>query len=414
MAILLLLLIYLTFISLGLPDSILGSSFPAIAMNLGLSNDMAGYIAMVVSAMTILSSLLSTWLVKRIGSKWVVALSVLLTALALLGFSFVRKETFYLFFVFAIPLGLGAGAIDATLNNYVALHYRALHMNWLHCSWGIGVSISPLLVGAFIQPEHQSQGWDKGILTIALIQGAIALLLFLSLPLWDKVAKKEAKEETQIEIDEENAAKAPSVLSLWKNPVLYLALLGFFGYCALETTTGLWIGSFFHLGKGFSTKDAAFVTSSFYFGITIGRFLAGLVSLKMGEKGIIRIGEGLIGLGVLLIALPLDARFAIAGFVIVGLGCAPIYPAIIRSSPYRFSKAISLGAISFEMAAAYVGNLLMPPLFGLLARHFDNFLLLPYFMLVFLVLMVLCHEVINGLLRKRDASLSPEELKAYR
>lgn len=406
MATILLLLIYITFVSLGLPDSILGSSFPAIANNLHLSPDLAGYIGMVVSAMTILSSLSSPFLVKKIGSKWVIAISVLLTASALLGFSFVREGYAYLFFLLAVPLGLGAGAIDATLNNYVALHYRALHMNWLHCSWGIGVSVSPLLIGAMIDSENGSRGWDKGILIIAGIQFGIALLLFLSLPLWDKVAKKEQKSE-------ENPAKAPSILSLWKSPVLYLALLGFFAYCALESTTGLWLGSFYHLGKGVSTQDAAFLTSTFYLGITLGRFLAGIFSLRLGEKTMIRIGEALILLGILLILLPLPDGVSIAGFVTVGLGCAPIYPAIIRSSPYRFSKAISLGAISFEMAAAYVGNLFMPPLFGLIARHLDNFLLLPYFMLSFALLMLLSHELINHLLKKRDARLSPSEREAY-
>lgn len=307
MATLLLIVIYITFISLGLPDSILGASFPAIAENLKISPDLAGYISMTVSICTIFSSLCSSFLVKKIGSKWVILSSVLLTAIALLCFSFVKEGYSYLFFVTALPLGLGAGAIDSTLNNYVALHYKALHMNWLHCSWGIGASISPLLIGSMIDSKNNSIGWNKGVLTVSIIQFTIALLIFLSLPLWDKVCQKQKKEERKKEPQE-----AINVRNLLKNPVLYYALLGFFCYSALESTTGLWVSSYFSLGKGVTTEKAAMLASTFYIGITVGRFLCGFLSLKIHEKNMIRIGEVLIACGILLIFIPASTFFRLS------------------------------------------------------------------------------------------------------
>lgn len=409
---LLLIIIYLTFISLGLPDSMLGSSFPAIAKNLDLSSNMAGYVGMVVSACTIISSLCSSFLVKKLSTKFVVSFSVLLTALALIFFSFVKEGYSYLFYLIAIPLGLGAGAIDSALNNFVSLHYKAIHMNWLHCSWGIGASIGPIIIGSFIDSNNNSSGWNYGVLTIGIIQIAISIIIFSTLPLWNKIAKREenSKEEIKSKDDEKNLIK-----HLFVNPVLYFALFGFFCYCALESSTGLWIGNFFNKGMGTSTDEAAVLTSTFYIGITVGRFVCGPLSLKLKEKSLIRIGEAIIIIGIIFSFMTFNKYVPIVGFVFVGLGCAPIYPAIIRSTPDRFSKQLSYRVMGFEMATAYCGSLLMPPLFGLIAKSIgENYKILPVFMVFFAVCMILSHEYINWRLDKRDKSMTEEEKKKFK
>lgn len=409
MSVLLLLLIYLVFVSLGLPDSVLGSAFPAIAENLGISSDLAGYIGFVVSFCTIVSSLLSEWMIGKLKTKFVVAFSILLTSCGLFCFQLVRKDCVWAFFPIAVLLGLGAGAIDAALNNYVALHYKAIHMNWLHCSWGVGASLSPLLIAPFIDSANRSSGWSKGILLLALIQLAIASIAFFSLPLWDKaesLSRGEGKQEK-----EEN--KAASKKEAFKSPVFFLAMLGFFCYCGLETSSGAWGGFFFQLGRGFSTQEAARLDSLFYVGITAGRFVCGLFSLRIGEKNMMRIGEGILILGALLAALPFSSVLSIAGFLLIGLGCAPIYPAIIRSTPYRFSKRLSQSIMGLEMAIAYLGNLLISPLYGLLAKATGFYGALPFLVLLLACLMALAHEIINAKLRKRDAALSEEEKEEF-
>lgn len=413
---LLLLIIYITFISLGLPDSMLGSSFPAIASNLDLPSNMSGYVGMVVSACTIISSLFSSFLVKKLSTKLVVSISVLLTAIALICFSFVGKNYGFLFYVIAIPLGLGAGAIDSALNNYVALHYKAIHMNWLHCSWGIGASIGPLIIGSFIDSNNNSSGWNYGVFTIGIIQIIISILLFSTLSLWNKVSiKKEIKmNKKEGEYFTQDNSKKYDFKMIFSKPIVYLALFGFFCYCALESTTGLWIGNFFHKGLEFSTEQAAMFTSTFYIGITVGRFICGPLSLFWREKAMMRLGELIILTGILLTFLTFNRYVPIVGFVVVGLGCAPIYPAIIRSTPYRFSKQWSYRIMGFEMAAAYSGNLLMPPLFGTIAELVGGeYKILPIFMISFALGMIVCHESINISLDKRDKILTEEEKEQF-
>lgn len=413
MAVLLLIIIYLTFISLGLPDSILGSSFPAIAQNLNVSTNMSGYVGMVISLGTIISSLFSDFFIEKFSTKFVVLISVFLTALGIASFSFVPESMPWLFYIVAIPMGLGAGGIDSALNNYVALHYKAIHMNWLHASWGIGTSISPLIIGAFIDSNNNSSGWNKGVLVIACIQFSIFLILLISLPLWNKVKKNETIEEKKEE--ELTITKEETKNIIFKNPIFYIAMLGFFSYCALETSAGLWIGNFFNKGLNTTTEEAATLTSTFYIGICVGRFISGPLSLKLNEKQMMRIGETILVIGVILTFIQVNKYVPIVGFVIIGLGCAPLYPAIIRSTPYRFSKKASQKVMGLEMATAYIGNLSMPPLIGLIARSLnDNYLILPYFILSFALIMVICHEIINLKLKQRDSSLTAEQLKEYK
>ena len=411
MGLALLLVIYLTFVSLGLPDSVLGSSFPAIAGNLGLSSDLAGYIGMVVTAGTILSAFMSSFILQKLKAKYLVAISVLLTASGLLAFSFVAKGYAWAFFLVAILLGLGAGGIDAALNNFVALHYKPIHMNWLHCSWGIGASTGPLILGAFIDPVTDA-GWNDGVRVLAYIQFGIALLIFLTLPLWEKVAAKNAGKRT---LEEEAPVQKGDHRKLLREPVFYFAVVGFFAYCSLETTSGFWAASFFSYGKGLDSALSASLASLFYIGIAVGRFLSGFLSLKIKPKGMIRLGEGILVAGALIALLPgVPWQVSAAGFILIGLGCAPIYPSIILLTPYRFSKRLSQTAMSMEMAVAYLGNLVVSPLFGLVAKSLgDAYILLPFVTLFFALLMVVVHEFINGKLKKRDAALSEEEKEAY-
>ena len=409
----LLIIIYVTFIALGLPDSTLGSSFPAIAQNLGIPSNMAGYISPVVSAGTIVSSLLSDKLVRRFSTKWVTAVSVLLTSVAMLLFSFVTTDYVWAFFPIGIIMGLGAGSIDAALNNFVALHYKAIHMNWLHCSWGIGTTISPLIIGAFIDSDKNSIGWNHGILMVAVLLFAVSLMLFLTLPVWSKA--KESEERKRKDSPQSGKSLAPfTYRDLFRNPVFYFAMIGFFCYCAMEGTTGLWLSTYLHQEKGINTALAATLGSTFYIGITVGRFICGPLSLKLSEKIMIRIGEAIGLAGIILCLIPGNAYFAIVGFVLTGLGCAPIYPAIIRSTPYRFSRSASQKAMGLEMAIAYMGNLSIPPLFALTAKCLgDNYSILPVFTLILILLMISCHEFINFRLSKRDSQLTSEEKEEF-
>lgn len=410
MTILLLVLIYLIFISLGLPDSMLGSSFPAIAENLSISSDQAGYIGLVVTTGTIISSMLSEKLIEKLTTKWVVSISILLTALGLITFSLVKPGYAWCFYLCAIPLGLGAGAIDSALNNYVALHYKAIHMNWLHCSWGVGASISPLIVSPFIDTSNNSSGWNKGVLVVAIVQLAIAVISFISIPLWGKVKQIEIEENK-----EEEMVKPVDSRPLYQNPVFYLAILGFFCYCGLETTTGLWSGNYFYYTWHVDSKEAASLTSLFYIGITAGRFVSGPLSLKIKEKAMIRIGETVLVTGLILMMIPVNKYFAIVGVTMCGCGCAPIYPAIIRLTPYRFSRYLSQKVMGLQMAIAYCGNLIVSPLFGLTCRSLGNmFSLLPYVVITLAILMVVAHEISNGILKKRDSTLSDEQKLAYK
>ena len=411
MATVLLIIIYMIFISLGLPDSMLGSSFPAIADNIKAPIQFTSYISPITSICTIVSSLCAPFLIKRFKEQYVISFSIMLTAIGLLIFSFARENTLYLLFISAVPLGLGAGAIDASINNYVALHYKAIHMNWLHCCWGVGASISPMIIGAFIDPNNNSKGWNIGILTVSIIQFVIMFISFISVPLWNRMKVKEDKKEEKKE--------DYKYVKLFKNPIFYLTVLAFFCYCGLETTMGLWTGSYLNYGKGFDTAQSASLSSFFFIGITVGRFISGPLSLKIKENNMIRIGEIIISISMVFMIISsvyqeeYTKSFALASIVICGLGCAPIYPAIIRLTPYRFSKAGSQKAMSLEVAIAYIGNLISPFIFGEIAKAINNYLILPYIIITFLSVMILCHEIINIRLKKRDSILNDEDKKKY-
>ena len=370
MYLLLLAVIYLAFISLGLPDSLLGAAWPAIRTEFQVPLSYMGLISMIISGGTIISSLMSERLTKKIGTKIVTLVSVLVTAFALIGFS-VSTE-FYQLCLWGIPYGLGAGAIDAALNNYVALHYNTRHMSWLHCFWGVGAIISPYIMSYAL--IHST--WMTGYRMVAYLQLIIAGVLLFTLPLW-KVNKPLLKNENDSHI-----LGIKGALKIKGVPYL---LIGFFSYCAAEATAIYWASSYLEIARGFSKDEAAAFGSLFFIGLTVGRFLAGFVSERLGDNKMIRIGAGIALSGIILIAIPVQAA-TVMGFVIIGFGCAPIYPCIIHSTPNNFGAENSQGIIGVQMASAYVGSTLMPPLFGLIANHI-SLSLMPVFLAFFIVLL---------------------------
>ncbi len=383
---LLLVIIYLSFISLGLPDSLLGSAWPKMYPSLGVPVSYAGIISFIIALGTIVSSLSSDRLTRRLGTGKVTFISVLMTACALFGFSI--SSSFLSLCLWAVPYGLGAGSVDAALNNYVALHYRSRHMSWLHCMWGIGASAGPVIMGAVMTGGGS---WRGGYRAISIIQITLTAVLLFSLPLWrrereDDLAQTEAKALTMREILSTKGVRE--------------ILLCFFSYSAVEQTTGLWAASFLTLSKGLSAETAASFAGMFFIGITIGRGFCGFITMKLDDTQMVRMGQILTAVGVVILLLPLGAYISIIGFVMIGLGCAPIYPSIIHSTPSHFGADKSQAIIGVQMAAAYVGTCLIPPLFGILAEHI-TVSLLPYYLALFLLLMVIMHETLIRKLRRR-------------
>ena len=380
---LLLAIIYLAFISLGLPDSLLGAAWPVMHLQFGAELSFAGVISMIIAGGTIVSSLLSDRLTHKLGTGLVTAMSVALTAAALFGFSVSRSLISLC--LWAVPYGLGAGAIDAALNNYVALHYSSRHMSWLHCFWGVGASVSPYIMGACLAGAG---GWQLGYRTVSLIQIVLTALLFFSLPLWKRVSG-EAEQAAE-------AAREPLGLRLAVTiRGVPCVLLAFFAYCGAESTAGLWASSYLVEMRGVTAETAARFASLFYLGITIGRFFNGFIADRMGDKRMIRVGAAVMGLGALLILLPLPGEgAALAGLLVFGLGCAPVYPSVIHSTPAHFGRENSQAVIGIQMAAAYVGTTFMPPLFGVLAQRI-TLGLYPVFLGAMLALLLVMTERLN-------------------
>lgn len=379
----LLVIIYLSFISLGLPDSILGAAWPSMYPVLQIPVSYAGILSMIIAAGTIVSSLQSDRLTRWLGTGKVTAISVAMTAAALLGFSV--SSQFWMLCLWAIPYGLGAGSVDASLNNYVALHYESRHMSWLHCMWGVGATAGPYIMGLVLTGGGT---WNLGYRVISGLQVVLTVILIFSLPLW------KGRSETVEQDGEEVAAKALSLREVVKIHGVKEILLCFFCYCALEQTTSLWASSYLTLYKGIPAETAAAFASMFFIGITVGRALSGFVTMKFNDTQMIRLGQGIVGGGILLMLLPFSNACALVGLIVIGLGCAPIYPCVIHSTPAHFGADKSQAIIGIQMASAYVGTCLMPPVFGLIASHI-SVALLPVYLLVFLVLMVIMHELLN-------------------
>lgn len=373
MYLLLLSVIYLAFISLGLPDSLLGAAWPTIRVDFNVPISYMGIVSMIISIGTVFSGLMSERITKRFGTRYVTAVSVFITAAALFGFS--TADEFYKLCLWGIPYGLGAGAIDAALNNYVALHYNSRHMSWLHCFWGVGTVISPYIMSYALTRST----WTDGYRMVSYIQLGITAVLVLTLPLWKVNKSAEASEENGKVLGIRGALKIKGV------PYL---LIAFLSYCAAESTTMLWASSYLEGVRGASKEEAAAFGSLFFIGITAGRFFSGFITDKLGDNRMIRMGTALAILGAILIIIPIKA-VTVVGFIVIGLGCAPVYPCIIHSTPNNFGAENSQGIIGIQMASAYIGSTFMPPLFGLIANHISLNLMPLYITAFFILLLVM-------------------------
>lgn len=382
---LLLAIIYLAFISLGLPDGMLGAAWPSMYPEFEVPVSYAGLLSMFISAQTIISSLLSDRLTKKFGAGKVTAVSVAMTMIALFGFSV--SSSMWQLFLWAIPYGLGGGSVDASLNNYVALHYESRHMSWLHCMWGIGASVGPYIMSFALT---NGQGWNMGYRYVGILQIVLTIVLICSLPLWKK-PQDAVNGSTEVVSD-----KPLTLKEIIRIPGAKEVMIVFFGYCALEQTAGLWASSYMVLHRGISAETAAGYASLFYLGITVGRAISGFITMKLIDRNMIRLGLGVITVGIIVLLIPTSVdEVSLVGLVLVGLGCAPIYPCVIHSTPDYFGADKSQAVIGVQMASAYVGSCVAPPVFGWIANHV-SIGWYPMYLLVALILMFVLHEKLCG------------------
>ena len=391
LTLLLLVIIYISFISLGLPDALLGSAWPSMYQLLNVPLHYAGFVSMIAAAGTVVSSVFSAKVVRRFGTGMVTAVSVLMTAAALIGFSL--SHSFWYLCLCAVPLGLGAGSVDAALNNYVALHYQARHMSWLHCFWGIGASLGPIIMAAFL---IRQQPWNSGYRAIGIMQFCLVLLLFISLPLWKS----------------NRTAEGPARQGSVKFTLLFRitgvkeALIAFFCYCSIETVAGLWGASYLVMERGISPETAAQWISLYYIGITAGRFVSGFVTMKLNNRQMVRLGQIITGCGIVMLVLPLRNSVLLPGFFMIGLGCAPIYPSLLHETPKNFGEEHSQAIMGIQMGSAYIGITLMPPIFGRLAST-TSFFIFPIFIAIILVIKIIMVEALNKKVDRLRMNIAP-------
>ncbi len=379
---LLLAIIYLAFISLGLPDALLGAAWPTMYGPFNVPISAAGIISMIISIGTVISSLFSERLTSKLGAGKVTAISVAVTAISMWGFSV--SNSFWMLCILAVPYGLGAGCIDAALNNYVAINYESKHMSWLHAMWGIGISVGPYIMGYALS---RGMSWNRGYLIIAIIQVVLTIIMVFSLPLWKKGAQTSNNSEA-VALEGKKPLTIRETISI---PGAKSIMITFFCYCALEQTAILWGSSFLVMTQGIEKDMAANFASLFCIGITVGRILSGFATMRLKDYSVVRLGQGIIVVGILCVLLQLNTYMVLAGLVLIGFGCAPVYPCVMHSTPIYFGTDKSQAVIGVQMASAYVGTSLMPPLFGLIANHID-ISLLPIYLLVLLLVMVVFHE----------------------
>lgn len=408
MATLFLIIIYLAFISLGLPDSLLGVAWPVMHGQMGAPMELAGLISMIIAGGTIISSLASGFFIKHVGTGKITLISCVMTAGALLGFYFAPSLMWL--FLFSIPLGLGAGTVDAALNNYVANHYKAHHMSWLHCFWGVGATIGPIIMSFFISKQ---EAWRSGYLTVAIIQFTLVIALFLTLPLWKRMEKihtnNAAAAEDIAESVEAEVQQAEDREGILRIKGVKVALISFLFYCGTEATMGLWGSSFLVNIKDIPAAIAAAWVSLYYAGITVGRLITGFITMKLSNKILIRCGQLTAFSGALLLLLPFPDIFSLIGFILVGLGCAPIYPCMLHETPVRFGKENSHVLMGFQMACAYTGSTFLPPLLGFIAAK-TTIVIFPFFVLFYIVSMLAGAERINKIMKYKLKEASVKEI----
>lgn len=371
MSSLLLAVIYLIFISLGLPDSLLGSGWPKMQAVFSVPSSYAGYVSMTISFMTIISALLSPRMIKHFHTKWITIVSIGLTIAGLLGFSMCSQ--YWMLFIFAVPYGLGAGAIDASVNHYVANNYSGSVMNFLHCFYGVGAVISPYIMALALKYAR----WNEGYSWTSYIQMFILFVCIISLPLW-KTNGKEEEEDHSDSVGIKEALKVPAVI---------FTLIAFYAYCAGEATCFLWTPSYFAGTKsGLSAETIASFGSLIFGGLMLGRLISGFISNKLGDRRLIRIGIFVELLGIIMVFLPVENYMvAAAGFVVIGTGMGPVYPTIQHMAPANFGKKYSAAVIGLQMAAAYVGSTFMPMIFGLLQQKI-GIAIMPTYLLIFAII----------------------------
>ena len=389
---LLLVIIALSYVGVGLPDSVLGTVWPAVYNDLNLPVSLAGYIGMTVSGCTVISCLLSTRLTAKFGTGKVAAVSTLLTALSLLGLSFSQSPVY--FFLLSVPLGMGAGTVDSALNGFVALYCSNSQMSYLHCFYGLGVTLSPYLVSLCLADDNN---WRKAYLTVGLIQAVISLLLFLAVPYWRR------KERTNL-ATEESAPKTLTLRQMAKMPSVVLSCAVFYLICAAEYTAGVWSSTFFAEFKGFTPEKAAETAMLFYVGMTLGRFMSGVFGNKLGSKKILCICVGILLCACVIIALPFPSLGAAVGLLLFGFGMGPTFPNLSYLVPSLFGRDISSSVIGAQLASTYVGIMTLPPIFGVLAERVSAGLF-PYFLLVILSAFVLASVMMVKSLKKTAADI---------
>ena len=384
---LLLTIIYISFISLGLPDSLLGSAWPIMYQELNVPLSWSGIIFFICSVGTVISSLASDYLTKKFRAGRVTAISVMMTAVAMIGYSYCKS--FLGLCLWSIPYGLGAGSVDAALNNYVALHFESRHMSWLHCMWGVGASIGPYIMSYALLNTGR---WNFGYSSIGYMQLGLSIIIMCSVPLW---LKKEKEDRNEGEVEETEPMPLSKVVSI---PGAKEIMIAFFCYCAMEQTVCLWASSYLVFNRGMQEVVATSFASLFYLGITAGRAINGFLTYKFSDKQLIYMGETIIAAGIGLLLIPEVEIFALVGFALIGIGCAPIYPCIIHSTPEHFGKENSQAMVGVQMASAYVGISLMPPLFGFLSKAL-NISILPIYLLIILIIEHLMYKKVISIKR---------------
>ncbi len=389
---LLLAIIYLAFVSLGLPDALLGSAWPTLSALWGIPISYLGIVSAIICVGTVSSSLLSHRLTRKLGTSIVTAISVSMTAVALLGFA--TSSSFYMICLWAIPYGLGAGGVDAALNNYVALHYSSRHMSWLHCMWGVGASIGPYIMAYALT---SNSGWSSGYMYVFYMQTALAVMLIFSLPLWKRV--KHHSNDDQTDNTQPTNDKPLSLRQILAIPGTKPLFVAFFCYCAIESTVGIYASSYLVDYRGLDVDTAAMWASWYYIGITAGRAVSGFVTAYVSDNNMIRGGMAIMVVGITLILLPLPSTFAMIGLLLAGVGSAPIYPCIIHSTPTNFGRGNSQAITGVQMASAYVGSLVMPPLFGIIAQYV-SIGLYPVYILLLIAVMALMRELVQKITTK--------------
>ncbi len=374
----LLALIYIVFISLGLPDAVIGSAWPIMSEELGVPISGMGIVTIIISVGTIISSLNSDRLINKIGVHKITVVSVLLTAVSLFGFSF--SPSFLVLCLWALPYGLGAGSVDAALNNYVAVNFESKHMSWLHCMWGVGATLGPYIMGMALTGGYS---FRTGYIVLFVIQAILAIVIFISSPIWKATTKNISGAEKK-----QRTLSLKEVLSI--RGVKQIAA-AFFCFCAIEQTTGLWASSYLVYNRGIPPEIAAGFSALFYLGITIGRGICGFIAMKYNDKQMIRAGTAIMAIGMGVLFIPFGEYTAFIGIALIGLGSAPVFPCIIHSTPYNFGVTHSQAITGVQMASAYTGTLIMPALFGVIGREI-SFTLYPVFIGVILIVMFLMYE----------------------